>query len=60
MQNEIARRSSLFSFALVCLLILAGCVTMRTDVVGNGDLKKFKRVYVEALAEDEFQVAATG
>ena len=56
MQNAITRRSSLISFVLVCLVIMAGCVTIRTDVVGNGDLKKFKRAYVEALVEDEFQI----
>lgn len=40
----------------VLLVFLVGCATVRTDVVGGGDLNNYKRAYVEALTEDEFQI----
>lgn len=49
---------SLFTSFILALLLsfLSGCATVRTEVVGGGDLKNYKRAHVEALAEDEFQI----
>ncbi len=57
MHAAMNQKSLLTSFILVCLLaVLAGCATVRTDVVAGGDLKNYKRAYVEAQVEDEFQI----
>ncbi len=51
-------RSVLISFAWGCLLALSGCASTHTDFAGTGDLKNYKRAYVETLARDEFQIYA--
>ena len=57
MRTEMNLKPLLTSFILAFLLaFLAGCATVRTDVVGGGDLRNYKRAYVEAQAEDEFQI----
>ena len=57
MHTVISPKPLLASFILVCLLaFLTGCATVRTDTVGGGDLKNYKRAYLEAQAEDEFQI----
>ena len=57
MHAAMNQKSLLTSFILACLLaVLAGCATVRTDVIDGGDLKNYKRAYVEAQVEDEFQI----
>ncbi|MES2611494.1 MAG: hypothetical protein V4679_14705 [Pseudomonadota bacterium] len=47
----------LTSFLLTLVLVfLAGCANVQTQVMTGSDLKSYKRVHVEALAKDEFQV----
>lgn len=57
MPTAINQRLFFTSLILALLLtFLSGCATVRTEVVGAGDLKNYKRAYVEALTEDEFQI----
>ena len=55
MLSRIAR-TLLLSLAAAFVVALTGCATVQTEVVGTGDLKNYKRVHIEALAEDEFQI----
>ena len=50
------KNSFIFVFAVVYLFSLSGCVSMHTNAIGSGDLKNYKRVYIESLAKDEFQI----
>lgn len=39
---------------LICLLVLSACVTMQA--AAPGDFRSFRRAYIEAPPEDEFQI----
>lgn len=47
----------LASFLLTLMLaFLAGCANVQTQVIGDTNLKSYKRAHVEALVKDEFQI----
>lgn len=56
MRRLTAQKPFIFMLAAACLLALSGCVSMHTDAIGNGNLKNYKRAYIQALTKDEFQI----
>ncbi|MDY0037701.1 MAG: hypothetical protein RBS05_17460 [Zoogloea oleivorans] len=56
MHSTMKSNSLLIALLLSLVLLIAGCANVRTEVTGGGDLKNYKRAYVEALVEDEFQI----
>ena len=54
--SSTANRITISWLFVIFLVAAVGCVTLRTDVSTGGDLRSYKRAYIAALSDDEFQI----